>query len=136
MIESYTGNSGLSTNGNLRVGTYLPSDGDFKGSIDELRIWSRCLTDQEMVYAFQNNIALTNIANLVDDKLEVYYSFGESQGATTLKNSNNIAGRDLTVTGTVIMEDDFTLCKDATGQFLVGAGKYTLICILFEIQIR
>lgn len=79
-----------------------PSGGNaFKGSIDEVRIWSRVRTAQEIANSWQQRPAL----NGSEQSLIAYYNFAESSGPAVSLGSLGTAGGGTVIVGPTRVED-------------------------------
>jgi hypothetical protein len=132
-----TQGGGLAT---VHVGAYMPGSGNFKGSIDELQIWTRTLTDLEINYVY-------NYLPISPTNLAVSYHFNDGDSAT---GSNTIldstGGCHLTASGSIkpIFEADdsndsadyiATACPvgkvdDGKFNFIYICTRIHMICVL------
>jgi hypothetical protein len=103
--SSDTATAILNAVGQIAIGQEIGGTGanQYRGKIDELRFWTRTLTDIELKNAFQNQF--TNSANL-----EAYYKFNEPAGATQTIYDYSGNSRTLTVSSSSLAFSDSSLC--------------------------
>ncbi len=80
---STTINTGIS---NLFIGRDISTAGDFTGTIDEVRVWNKALTESQILSIY--NKTYTSATNLMSC-LELYYKFDESSGTSASDDSGN-----------------------------------------------
>ena len=78
----------------IRIGAEASGTNNFKGAVDEVRVWSRVRTDAEILNAFQQRTALSG----TEPGLVAYYKFDESSGpAASLGSVGGTGGATVSV---------------------------------------
>ena len=115
------GNFPSPNNNNLRIGTTANGQNDFNGSIDEVMIWNRALSDSEIKMLYNNSI---------------YYSSPTNVNATVLENQ---LSADLYLNQTGINNPDNTVRGAADYYYLgntSGNNNYTFATLLIPFTIN